>query len=439
MEKAGVNADSSGMTVTDRGMQMGDDMFFSILLLALTGSGPFSATETIGDEAIMHSPDALKTPLLKEENPVKIVRDDSDEMLVTLSSSHCHLITSQQEDGRSEGLPSIPPPQIEKTGRGMVEVDWGFFDEHPMPLRATRGNPVPDAVILSEGKNLIDQDHLILRSAIAGIRMTNQKGGAEGIPEEILKQAQDDHVNRMAICNDRHTNVSPVEVKRNDNPHIYMFSGNMAPADDKQKISVGLPGEGGNQQDNHDNNSHFKGGNNWLGHSDTITSSIKDQASVHGESRGESRVQPFHIYRYTDQENIMRQISQRLIHTLSSGTHTAKIRLKPDELGEMSMDISVMDKNIKAIITVENYAVKETIETNLNRLEEELKNQGLKIEEFAVEMRDGRSGERYMQEHSRENAMTKRGVSRMLADNSMGENDLNTAVGLDSGSISIFV
>ena len=105
----------------------------------------------------------------------------------------------------------------------------------------------------------------------------------------------------------------------------------------------------------------------------------KDPVSLSADSK----LQSFQMH--MDQENILQQLSARMAHVRETGTHSTRIRLKPDELGELSMDISVTNNSVKAFIIVENYHVKEIIEANLNRLEAELKNQGLSMEQFTVE------------------------------------------------------
>lgn len=92
------------------------------------------------------------------------------------------------------------------------------------------------------------------------------------------------------------------------------------------------------------------------------------------------------VYRYADQGNLIQYMSQQIIHASHVGTHTAKIRLSPAELGDLRLDISVVDKNVKALIVVENEEIKKMVESSFNSLRDELKNQGLNIEQFSVEI-----------------------------------------------------
>lgn len=92
------------------------------------------------------------------------------------------------------------------------------------------------------------------------------------------------------------------------------------------------------------------------------------------------------VYRYADQGNLIQYMSQQIIHASNVGTHTAKIRLRPAELGDLRLDISVADKNVKALIVVENEEIKKMVESSFNSLRDELKNQGLNVEQFSVEI-----------------------------------------------------
>ena len=146
----------------------------------------------------------------------------------------------------------------------------------------------------------------------------------------------------------------------------------------------------------------------------------------------------FHIPNST-QDGIIQQLSQRLIHASHIGAHTVKIRLKPEELGELQMDISVIDKSIKAVITVENFSVKEIIEANLGRLEDALKNHGFKIEQFTVDMRGGDMRDRFTPSlFYGGDAGTRRWGSKVTVNDRVEKLDKDIVVSLESGLISVF-
>lgn len=87
---------------------------------------------------------------------------------------------------------------------------------------------------------------------------------------------------------------------------------------------------------------------------------------------------------YADRTDIVSQLSEKVVNLYHIGGHTAKIRLQPDELGHLHIDISVADDSIKAVVTVEDSSVKNILESNLDLLIQDLKNSGLNIEQFTV-------------------------------------------------------
>lgn len=86
----------------------------------------------------------------------------------------------------------------------------------------------------------------------------------------------------------------------------------------------------------------------------------------------------------TSRFDLMSQLSDRLIDLYHIGGHSAKIRLHPEELGNLHIDITVADDSIKAIVTVDEYSVKNIIEADIDMLAEKLRAAGLHIDEFTV-------------------------------------------------------
>lgn len=81
---------------------------------------------------------------------------------------------------------------------------------------------------------------------------------------------------------------------------------------------------------------------------------------------------------------IVTQLSDKLADMYHIGGNSAKIRLQPEELGHLHIEISVVDDSIKAVVTVEEKGVKDILETNIDMLLEELKGSGLNIDQFTV-------------------------------------------------------
>lgn len=97
---------------------------------------------------------------------------------------------------------------------------------------------------------------------------------------------------------------------------------------------------------------------------------------------------------------IINQVIDRFTvnRTLESGNITLK--LHPEELGELRMEIKVEQDNIKAHITTQNPQVQEILDRHLPRLREALEQQGLNLEHMKVTVasEDG-SNSQLFQEH----------------------------------------
>ena len=100
------------------------------------------------------------------------------------------------------------------------------------------------------------------------------------------------------------------------------------------------------------------------------------------------------------QNQVMNQVIDRftLNRTLESGNITLK--LYPEELGELRMEIKVEQDNIKAHITTQNPQVQEILDRHLPRLREALEQQGLNLEQMTVTVdKDDGSNSQLFQEH----------------------------------------
>ncbi|NOQ46896.1 MAG: hypothetical protein GQ559_09540 [Desulfobulbaceae bacterium] len=88
------------------------------------------------------------------------------------------------------------------------------------------------------------------------------------------------------------------------------------------------------------------------------------------------------------ESRILDQVINRftLNRRLESGSIT--LRLHPQELGELRMEIKVEQDNIKAHITTQNPQVQEILDRHLPRLREALEQQGLSLEQMKVTVAD---------------------------------------------------
>lgn len=83
-------------------------------------------------------------------------------------------------------------------------------------------------------------------------------------------------------------------------------------------------------------------------------------------------------------KEVIEQIVEKVKIDLTGEKNEIKIRLKPEILGEMLMNIEVTKNAVMAKVMVDNQRTKEIIESNLILLKEELKDTGLEIKTFEV-------------------------------------------------------
>ena len=83
-------------------------------------------------------------------------------------------------------------------------------------------------------------------------------------------------------------------------------------------------------------------------------------------------------------KEVVEQIVQKVKFDLSENKNEIKLSLKPEALGEMTMNIEVAKDGVIAKIMVDNHRAKEIIEGNLFQLKEGIKDTVLEIKTFEV-------------------------------------------------------
>ncbi len=98
--------------------------------------------------------------------------------------------------------------------------------------------------------------------------------------------------------------------------------------------------------------------------------------------------------------HVMDQVIQRLGGDRQLESGTVVLRLHPQELGELRMEIKVEQDNIKAHITTNNPQVQDILDRHLPRLRDALEQQGLNLEQMQVTVAAGdNSNTQLFQEH----------------------------------------
>lgn len=109
----------------------------------------------------------------------------------------------------------------------------------------------------------------------------------------------------------------------------------------------------------------------------SISSKSVDSASA-AESHSSQSAQK------TMENDVIRQIVQRMTLRSSGDQSRMTIQLKPEFLGQLKLDISTENQHVVVKMTAESTAVKEMIEHNIVVLKTELQQHGLNIDKFDV-------------------------------------------------------
>lgn len=104
---------------------------------------------------------------------------------------------------------------------------------------------------------------------------------------------------------------------------------------------------------------------------------VEDKVSI-------KEAENFNIGRKDFDEQILDQIVEKADFNLENGKSQVVMKLKPESLGELVMDIEVKDNQIVAKVFVDNNKVKNAIEQNIIILKENLEKTGLEIKTIDV-------------------------------------------------------
>lgn len=96
---------------------------------------------------------------------------------------------------------------------------------------------------------------------------------------------------------------------------------------------------------------------------------------------------------FVPESHLLHQVVERLSLRHQGDRSQMTLRLHPEELGELRLEL-VMEKGVlKAQIQAQNPQVQDVLERNLFRLRDALEQQGLTLEQFDVSLGSGRQGE----------------------------------------------
>ena len=94
------------------------------------------------------------------------------------------------------------------------------------------------------------------------------------------------------------------------------------------------------------------------------------------------------------EQEVLQQIFGQLPARALSGPQRLTLRLNPEELGEVRLELIVDKETVRAHLLAQSQQVQEVLEKHLPRLREAFEQQGLKLQELQVSVDSGRDGGR---------------------------------------------
>ena len=100
---------------------------------------------------------------------------------------------------------------------------------------------------------------------------------------------------------------------------------------------------------------------------------------------GQLEVQAAEPAKVAAEAQLMRQVTDRLeTHDMKPGTDRISLRLSPEHLGNLQLNLRMEDQQVRVEIVAENRAVREALLQQVDQLKETLSRQNIKMESFDV-------------------------------------------------------
>lgn len=139
---------------------------------------------------------------------------------------------------------------------------------------------------------------------------------------------------------------------------------------------------------------------------------ILPENSVELSNRIDIRPVETQIYSKSDLENSYNQIENMIKMSFNADTKEMKLRLSPDDLGEVEVKISIENSIMKAEFLVENEKVKEMLESRFADLKTALSEKGIETSGINVNISGGESqGRGYAQKAFYEDLIETKGIT----------------------------
>ncbi len=130
------------------------------------------------------------------------------------------------------------------------------------------------------------------------------------------------------------------------------------------------------------------GENSFNSGSNQDTNHFQDQSSEAGE------VQQSYISKekMMETQQLIDQITEKTKMMLDKNKQTMRIKLKPEVLGELKLEIEVEDNEVSASFYVEKEPVRQSLDSNMRQLQEALQQLNIDVNELDVKVLDDETG-----------------------------------------------
>ena len=140
---------------------------------------------------------------------------------------------------------------------------------------------------------------------------------------------------------------------------------------------------------------------------------------------------------------VVNQVADRLAYMVKNNQNSLKINIKPPELGELNVELSMKDGVLKATLTAESVAAKNTLDAGSEQLKQLLAQQGIKVESLDITLKsDSQESQAQFEDHLNKKGGYQSGGKSTGQGSDVEETDLTAAVSKQrlgsSGSISVF-
>ena len=104
-----------------------------------------------------------------------------------------------------------------------------------------------------------------------------------------------------------------------------------------------------------------------------------------------NNIRKFENIMEVEQADILEQVTENIEVSLFDSKSEMVIKLKPHDLGNVTVKISIENGVMNAKFLADSIKVKETLESNMSNLKESLKDQGINVQDLSVSVDSGRS------------------------------------------------